>query len=233
MLFVHEVHSVVGKEAKSFEATYRDGWMATLAETPDARLLWYLDVAHGGGLSYRVVTITAVTDGGAWQRLAERVRSGDLRSWARDLDRLQHRSEAKLLSPLPWSPSVMPIEEIPVEAVEHDPVLYMEDTMWPFPGRLRSYVEAAGKVYAPTLESEGANMQMHVELGLQTLPGAGRSSEVVLMQKLSSVPRLMRLLSTDIPEEVTGPGSWMHSALDLRDQWRSRILRTAAWSPRW
>ncbi len=233
MLFVHELHSVVGKKAKGFEAAYRNVWMPALAEGDDARLLWYLDLAHGSGLSYRVVTITAVTDGRAWQRLAERVASGDLRAWARDLDRIEHRSEAKVLTPLPWSDRGASLDDVPVETTEHEAILYMEDTMWPFPGRLADYVEAAGKVYAPALASDGAQMQMHVELALRSVPGAGRYPEVVLLQRLGSVPRLLRLLTTDIPEEITGPGSWMYEALDLRDQWRSRLLRTATWSPRW
>ena len=231
MLFVHELHTVVGKEAKSFEAAFRDGWMPALAEGSDARLLWYLDLAHGSGLSYRVVTVTAVADGRAWERLAERVARGDLRAWARDLDRLQHRSEARVLAPLPWSPEPPDLDAVPTEPGDHEPVLYMEDTMWPFPGRLPDYLEAAGKIYAPALESDGARMQMHVDLALQTVAGAGRRAEVTLMQKLSSLPRLLQLLANDIPEAVTGPGSWMHSALELRDQWRSRLLRTSAWSP--
>jgi hypothetical protein len=74
-------------------------------------------------------------------------------------------------------------------------------------------------------------MHMHVALGLETLPGAGRSPEVTLLQRLSSLPRLITLLTEDIPAEVTGPGSWMHEALELRDRWRSRLLRTAPWSP--
>jgi hypothetical protein len=233
VLFVHELHSVVGKEAKAFEAAYRDGWMPALAEGDDARLLWYLDLAHGSGLSYRVVTVTAVADGRAWERLGRRVASGDLRAWARDLDRLQHRSESKVLAPLPWSDPAPPLDEVPTAPTEHEVVLYMEDTMWPFPGRLADYVEAAGKVYAPALAADGSQMQMHVELALHSVPGAGRYPEVVLLQKLSSMPRLLRLLTTDIPESVTGPGSWMHEALELRDQWRSRLLRTATWSPRW
>jgi hypothetical protein len=233
VLYIHELHSVVGKKAKAFEAAYRDGWMPALAASGDARLLWYLDLAHGGGLSYRVVTITAVTDGRAWQRLSERLASGDLRAWGRDLDRVQHRSEAKVLTPLPWSDHEPPLDDVPVEAIEHEAVLYMEDTMWPFPGRLADYIEAAGRVYAPALAAEGAQIQMHVDLALRSVPGAGRYSEVVLLQKLASLPRLLRLLTSDIPEEVIGPGSWMHQALELRDQWRSRLLRTATWSPRW
>jgi len=233
VLFVHELHSVVGKQASAFESAFRDGWMPALAREDDARLLWYLDLAHGSGLSYRVVTVTAVRDGAAWERLAGRVSGGDLRSWARHLDRLQHRSDARVLAPLPWSPELPPLEEIPVEPVEHEAVLYMEDTMWPHPGRLDDYVEAAGSVYAPSLRAEGGRMQMHVDLALRTLPGAGRRPEVTLVQKLESVPRLLHLLANEPPPEVTGPGSWMDRALELRDQWRSRLLRTAAWSPLW
>jgi hypothetical protein len=28
------------------------------------------------------------------------------------------------------------------------------------------------------------------------------------------------------------PGTFMHDALELRDQWESRLLRTSRWSPR-
>jgi hypothetical protein len=29
------------------------------------------------------------------------------------------------------------------------------------------------------------------------------------------------------------PGMFMHDALDYRDQWESKLLRTSPWSPRW
>jgi hypothetical protein len=34
-----------------------------------------------------------------------------------------------------------------------------------------------------------------------------------------------------MPERYRAPGTWMHDALELRDQWQSRLLRAAAWSP--
>jgi hypothetical protein len=232
VLFIHEVHQVVGKRAAEFERSYRDGWMPALGHGSDARLLWYFDLAHGSGLAYRVVTVTAVADGAAWARLAERVARGDLRSWARDLDGLQHQSRSRTLAALPWSPPVPPLDEVPVDGGEStEPTLFMEDTMWPFPGKVRQYVEAAGAVYRPALGADGSRLQMSVALGLQVLPGAGRSPEVTLLQRLSSLPPLIRLLTEDIPPEVTGPGSWMHEALEIRDRWRSRLLRTALWSP--
>jgi hypothetical protein len=231
VLFVHEVHKVVGTCAARFEDAYRSGWMPKLAEGPDARLLWYLDLAHGSGLSYRAVTVTVVQDGAAWARLAERVASGDLQTWARHLDGLQHESRARIMAPLEWSPTIAPLSEIPTDPVEHEPTMYMEDTMWPFPGSLRRYIDAAGDVYRRALASETSQVQMSIELATQSFPGAGRYPEVTLMQRLSSIPRLIRLLTSDLPAEVTGPGSWMQEALELRDQWQSRLLRSAAWSP--
>ena len=231
MLFVHEVHKVVGKAAARFEGAYRNGWMPTLAEGSDARLVWYFDLAHGSGLAYRVVTITAVRDGAAWARLAKRMASGDLQSWARDLDGLQHESVGRIMVPLEWSPSLGSLEDIPTDPTEHEPTLYMEDTMWPFPGKVQDYIHTAGDVYQQALSAEGSQVQMHIELALQSMPGAGRYPEVTLMQKLSSLPPLIRLLTHDIPAAVVQPGSWMYEALELRDQWQSRLLRTAVWSP--
>jgi hypothetical protein len=232
VLFVHEVHKVVGKKAAQFEDAYRNTWMPTLAEGGDARLVWYFDLAHGSGLAYRTVTVTAVRDGAAWARLAERLATGDLQAWARDLDGLQHESVGRIMAPLEWSPSIGTLEEVPTDpTVEHEPAMYMEDTMWPFPGKVGQYIEAAGNIYRGALDAEGSQVQMHIELALQSMPGAGRYPEVTLMQQLSSLPPLIRLLTHDVPPEVVAPGSWMHEALDLRDQWRSKLLRTAVWSP--
>jgi hypothetical protein len=41
----------------------------------------------------------------------------------------------------------------------------------------------------------------------------------------------MPMLTTDIPLEHRGPGTYMFDALKYRDQWESRLLRTSAWSP--
>ena len=76
MLFLHETHRVVGAREDDFEAAYREGWMPTLAQQDDARLLWYTNHAHGSGAAYNVVTITGITDGAAWEKLARRAQSG-------------------------------------------------------------------------------------------------------------------------------------------------------------
>ena len=45
MLFVHEVHHVIGRHAEDFEAGYRDGLLPALTSS-DARLLWFPDENH-------------------------------------------------------------------------------------------------------------------------------------------------------------------------------------------
>src|SRR6201993_566792 len=121
MLFMHEVHTVRGRAEDDFEAAFRDGWMPMLAAGDDARLLWYSNQAHGSGPAYTVVTVTAVRDGAAWERLTKRVQSGDLQEWMPPLDELRQEVDAKLLVPLPWSPlPEVALDEVPVDGREHE-----------------------------------------------------------------------------------------------------------------
>ncbi len=230
-LFVHEVHSVRGLCEDDFEAHYRDRWMAALADGPspdDARLLWYAQQAHGTGPAYRVVTITAVADGAAYQRLVERVAAGDLQSWARALDGLEHDSVGKLLLALPWSPlASIDLATVPVEPAEHELSLYMEDTGWPH-APLDDYTTFWGEVYAPML---ARSQLLRIEACFQTAHGGGRRPEAILFQKVVSHEGLLQLLETETRRELKQPGMFMHDALQVRDQWESRLLRTSAWSP--
>jgi hypothetical protein len=230
VLFVHEVHKVRGRAEDEFEAAFRDGWMPTLAASDEARLLWYANHAHGSGPSYHVVTVTAVRDGAAWERLALRVQKGDLRRWMRELDELRYDVDAKLLVPLAWSPlQEVVFHEVPVDGREHELSLYMEDTMWPFEHKFTEYVDHCGEVYAKSLDRPHA--MLTIQAAFQPALGSHLRREVVLMQRINQPDALLKLLQTEIPRESRGLGTWMHEALDLRDQWTSRLLRTSSWSP--
>jgi len=234
VLFLHEIHDVAGYHEDAFEHAFREGWMPTLGRGDDARLLWYLNLAHGSSWSYRVVTITAVRDGAAWERLARRIQSGDLQDWMRELDTFRHDVHGKVLVPLPWSPMAdVDLGAVPADGTERDPVVYMEDTMWPYEGRLLDYIDASGTVYAKSLEhrDSGAPQFLRIEAGFQPAFGSHRRREVTLLQRILDPDRLLGLLTTDIPAEMRAPGTWMHDALELRDRWESRLLRTAPWSP--
>jgi hypothetical protein len=229
-LFVHETHRVRGAFEERFESHYRDRWMPALAEDDDARLVWYTQQAHGTGPAYRVCTITAVRDAAAYGRLVDRVATGDLREWARELDGLQHDSVGKVLQPLPWSPVAdIDLGSVPTDpGTDHEPTLYMEDTGWPHKP-LDDYTGFWRDVYAPML---ARSVLLRIEACFQVAFGAGRRPEAILLQEVVDHQALLRLLETETPAAMKQPGTFMHDALEVRDQWESRLLRTARWSPR-
>ena len=228
-IFLHEVHNVRGAREDEFEAHYRDGWMAELAKGDDARLLWYCHQAHGTGPAYRIVTITALRDGAAYGRLLERVQSGDLRAWARELDGLQYESTGKLLLALPWSAiAEVELESVPVDpSASHALTLYMEDTGWPFKP-LDDYTAFWETVYAPMLAKSDL---LRITAVFQTAHGGGRRPEAILMQEVIDHNVLLGLIEHETPAAMKQPGTFMHDALQVRDQWESRLLRTSSWSP--
>jgi hypothetical protein len=230
VLFVHELHSVRGACEDAFEEAMRDGWMKILAGTDDARLLWYCVQAHGTGPAYRIVTITAVTDGFAWERLAHRMQSGDLQGWVRDLDDLRHHVEAKLLLPVRWSPmQTVDLAEVPVDGSTHQPTLYMEDTGWPDVA-LDEYIDFWETGYFEPMRARGTSM-LDIQAVFQPAFGGGRRKESILMQRITDHSALMHLLTTEISPALRTPGQFMHEALSYRDRWESRLLRTSPWSP--
>jgi hypothetical protein len=233
MLFLHELHQVAGPREDDFEAAYRDGWMPALAEGDDARLLYFLHHALGTGRAYNVVTLTAVRDGAAWEALAHRLQTGNLRSWARDVDGLRHRVQGKVLLPVPWSPlTEVDLASVPTSG-HHALTLFMEDTAWPHEGMLDEYLEAVHAQYAPSLAEgrHGGRSLLELQAVLQPAWGSAVRREVVLWQKVRDPRGITALISSEIPPEHRAPGTWMHDALRVRDDWESRLLRTSAWSP--
>ncbi|MGP0031463.1 MAG: hypothetical protein ACLPVF_13270 [Acidimicrobiales bacterium] len=234
MLLLHEVHRVAGAQEDAFERAYRDELLPTLAGSDGARLLWYLRLAHGSGAAYTVVTITGCRDASAWSALADRVRRGDLQDWSGRVDALRHGCQAKMLTPVPWSPRQdIDLATVPTSGEAHDPTLFMEDTAWPFPGGLQAYLQKAGTLYDTTLATQRESGQGIIELeaAYQPVYGSHTTREVILWQRVVNHKALLYLLAHDLPDSATAPGTWMHDALAVRDQWESRILRSAPWSP--
>lgn len=233
-LFVHEVHRVRGRGEESFEAAYRDEWMPALSEDDGARLLWYCNHAHGSGPAYNVVTITAFRDAAAWERLADRLQRGDLRPWLRGLDEMRHGTTAKLLRLVEWSPlQDLDLAAVPTDGAEHELSIYMEDTGWPAAG-LDDYTGFWGRTYYPMLTSRPVEQRLlDIAAVFEPAFGAGRRKEAILMQKVVDTAQLQHLLTHETPAEYKAPGTFMHDALEYRDEWESKLLRTSSWSPFW
>jgi hypothetical protein len=235
MLFMHELHSVAGEHEHEFEAAFRDGWMKLLAQDDDARLLWYLNHAHGSGASYRVVTITAIRDGAAYERLADRQRRGDLLDWSRAVGALRHEVRGKMLLPVYWSPiQEIDLATVPADGSEHELSLYMEDTGWPS-APLDDYIRFWDHEYFRYMRAVPPEHSMlEIEACFQVAHGTHYRPEAMLMQKVLNYGLLLNLISE--PEDYdpdVWPGRYMHGGLRYRDQWESRLLRTSKWSPRY
>ncbi len=237
VLVLHEVHRVAGRHADAFGALYRDGWAPALADVSGARLLWFLEQAHGTGPSYTFVSLTAVTALDEVAAIHQRVRHGDLRQWQAEVDALRTGAVAKLLAPTPFSPLVeLDLGAVPTAGdTEHGPELplFMEDTAWPHPGRLDDYLERAATLYVRTLARAAEHGVDVLELvgAFTPLFGAGDEREVVLWQRVARPELLTPLLTREVPPQHRAPGTWMHDALEVRDRWESRLLRVAPWSP--
>jgi hypothetical protein len=109
----------------------------------------------------------------------------------------------------------------------------MEDTVWPFEGKLDDYVVRSGTHYAHEMKqaAEHGPRLLTVDASFRTTLGSHRRREIVLWQKVVQPEGMLRLLTHELPAHYRKPGTWMVDALELRDQWQSRLLRTASWSP--
>ena len=66
MIYLHEVHEVLGGKMEEFSDALRTRWRPLLEEDGQARLLWYWELTHGTGPSYQAVSIAAVRDWTTW-----------------------------------------------------------------------------------------------------------------------------------------------------------------------
>jgi hypothetical protein len=206
--------------------------MPTMAKSDYARLLWYTNHALGTGVSYNVVTITAVEDGRAWEDLIQRVQKGDLKSWMLEVDNLRHDVVGKVLVPVHWSPlQEVDLGSVPVDGRLHEPSLFMEDTGWPY-APLDVYIQGWHDIYYAPLEKTSPGQQMlDIQACFQPAHGTHQRREAMLWQKILKPATLTKLLSREARPEQRAPGTYMHEALAFRDQWESKLLRTSSWSP--
>jgi len=227
MLFLHETHEIIGGKMADFDAALRDVWRPLIEADGKARVLWHWHLTHGTGISYQAVTITALSDWAAWAAIVGRMRDdAGWRRWWELCSNLRRDVVGKFLLPTSWSPlqTVDFSSTIPSDA---PPSLYLHDTGWPHSGKLEAYVEALGNVFYPQTRR---SRMIQVEACWTTCPGTGRHHEVVLLQRILDWPAFSRLLTEG--ERVPQPGEWMIEGLKYRDRWESKLLRTAAWSPR-
>ena len=217
MLFVHDVHAVIGERELDFEDSLRAEYAAAVADD-DTRLLWYLNSTHGAGEAYKVVTITAVRDGAAWERLVERLRRGDLSAWVGRADAMRYGLTSTLLVALGSSPlAALDLDSVPVGPQDHALAVYREDIL------------------------EGPGLDAVLDVGGSPDEDAVLAPVGAFRPAVDTAPRRHVLYRVAEPDRWTpafgrdaGWDDWSGSltrTLPPDVSGSSRILRTSSWSP--
>lgn len=227
MLFLHEIHEVIGGKMADFERVVRELWVPLIEGTSAAKLLWFWNHTHGTGPSYQAISITAVRDWKAWGDLVNRSRhDAGWRDWLATVWQYRREVTAKLLLPASWSPLQDVDFDLLHSTLDQPGSLYLHDTGWPFTGKLDDYVAALGTIFYPATRQ---SRMISVEACWTVCPGSGRFHEVVLLQKILDWEAFSQLLTSG--ERPSRPGDWMQEGLKHRDRWESKLLRPASWSP--
>jgi hypothetical protein len=81
------------------------------------------------------------------------------------------------------------------------------------------------------MKTERSERLLSVDASFRTAYGSHLRREILLWQKIIQPRALRPLLSREVPDEYKQPGTWMNDALELRDRWESKLLRSSSWSP--
>ena len=149
MIFLHEIHEIIGGRTPDFEAALQSQWRPLIEADGRARLLWFWHLTHGTGPSYQAVSITAVRDWAAWSEIVAAMRGKAWRPWWDVCWTLRREVVSKLLQPTPWSPLQSVDLSAAASSAPGESALYLHDTGWPYTGKLDEYVAALGSVFYP------------------------------------------------------------------------------------
>ena len=230
MIYLHETHDVIGGKMDDFSESMRTQWKPLIERDGTARVLWFFKLPHGTNVSYQAISITAVKDWQSYGAIVDRsLKDADWKAWSKEVCQLRRDVESKLLLPNPKSP----LQEVDLgfaEAKSDDgmPSLYLHDTGWPYPGLMDEYIDALHTVLEPQME-EVKPYVITAVAGWRTCPGTGRFHEAILLSKIHNWELFSFIIT--FGEPPAQPGEWMVEGLKYRDNWESKLLRTADWSP--
>jgi hypothetical protein len=230
MFFVHEIHTLDAAGAAEFERSVRDELLPAIGSDPGTRLVWCARSMPGSAASPELITMTAVTDGAALERLADRYRSGDLRALSTDLVRHRQDRTLRILGPLEeFNPYTVDLAEVPMVRDDAPTEMYIHDWVVPQPGMQRIYEVQMREAFMKMLEMEA--LPMKTWGGFETVAGGGRVPLSLMLTHIAHPAAIAGLLSEGNPRVTPEPGSWMREGLKLRDTWVSRLVRSVPWSP--
>jgi len=230
MFFVHEIHALDSTGTAEFERSVRDELLPAIASDAGTRLVWCARSMPGSASSRELVTMTAVSDGAALERLGDRYRTGDLRAISTDLERHRQDRTVRVLAALEeFNPYTVDLDDVPLVRDGAPTEMYIHDWVVPRPGMQRIYEVQMREAFMKMLEMEA--LPMKTWGGFETVPGGGRVPLSLMLTHIAHPAAVAGLLSEGNPRVAPEPGSWMREGLKLRDTWVSRLVRSVSWSP--
>jgi hypothetical protein len=231
VLFIHEVHEVAGQAGAAFEELLRARWAPALARDDEARLAWCARSMPGAVSFPELITLTALPDGAALERFGTRMRRGDLRDAAAELDTHRVRVTRRIVSQLDFSPLEIDLGALPPhpEPYRAQGELYVHDFVPPRLGMQREYEAKMGEVFVFLRDLK--ELGTPIWAGFETVAGGGTVPESLMYTHVANAEAAVRMLTLELPREAVVPGMWMYDGLKLRDTWTSRLLRSVTWSP--
>jgi hypothetical protein len=230
LFFVHEIHALDASGAAGFEQSVRDDLVPAIATDASTRLVWCARSMPGSAAFPELITMTAVADGAALERLADRYRTGDLRELSIGIDRHRQDRTVRVLAALEeFNPYSVDLDDVPLVRDDAPTEMYIHDWVVPQPGMQRIYEVQMREAFMKMLEIEA--LPMKTWGGFETVAGGGRVPLSLMITHIANPAAIANLVSEGNPRVTPEPGSWMREGLKLRDTWISRLVRSVRWSP--
>jgi hypothetical protein len=159
MFYVHEIHALDAAAADDFETLVREQWVPALATDPQTRLVWCVRSMPGTASYPELITMTAVEDGAALERLGSRCRDGDLREPSSELGRHRTGVETRIFAALEeFNPYSVDLGEVPLVRDDAPCEMYIHDFVAPQPGMQRIYEVQMREAFMKMLEIDALPM---------------------------------------------------------------------------
>ena len=230
MLMLHQLYRLPRRTATPrFEEAVRDRWLPAVAEIDGARLAWYADVDPGEPVLRR---------GRDDHRLRRPVgvRASSRRRPARARSRivpascapLRLRVQTRVLRPLdydPWAAAVGSISDDPATAAVGRPA---SRTCTTSSRRCRGQMTQVRRHDARAVHGAERAGALRRRAARELADGERRHPlpEMFNLSEIRDVDALVQLLAYEIPREYKAMGTWMWQALEARDRWTTRLLRS-------
>jgi hypothetical protein len=226
MLYLHQIHSLAPGADPTFEHFARDEWLPAVNAHGGCRFAWFGSPTSAARFANEAITIVAFDDMSSFERFATAERSSPTTAGLRNL---REDVRSRLLRPIDYDPWTTAGVEIPDGPVEGEIVTYMHDFVPPVIGQMRAYVDMMRERYMALTDKELSGVVLRASW--QTVSGGGPLPEMFNLSQILDLDALVALIAHEVPREYKQMGTWMWEALATRDQWTTRLARSATWSP--